>query len=215
MSNKKPKTSIVFKTLHDCPDGHTNTSDHHYLQMTPKPLHTEMVPRLAWFSNVRDHVKQSDWDKIKEWCYRRAGYHCEVCGSNGKLQGRRHRVEAHEIWHYDDINKAQHLVGLISLCPNCHKAKHYGRAISLGEDKFVRKHLKEINNWTWKETFDHCKEAIEKWQERSVHNYTLNMDYLKEEFGLDVVIHRKPMELTEEILESIKHLDNYKDFRNK
>ena len=49
----------------------------------------------------------------------------------------------HEIWHYDDENFVQTLIGLIALCPSCHKSKHYGRAINVGDDKFVRKHLKK------------------------------------------------------------------------
>lgn len=208
------KSQIKFASEYITPDGHSNTSGHPPLDThRRKELHTEMVPMTAWGSNVRDHVRQSEWDKIKEWCYKRAGYHCEVCGQNGKLQGRAHRVEAHEIWHYDDNNRIQTLLGLIALCPSCHKSKHYGRAISVGDDKFVRKHIKSINaHWTWKQVFDHCRDAISKWQERSMHNYTLNMDYLKKEFGLDVPIHREKVEITSEHIESIKKMDNYKNF---
>lgn len=208
------KTKIIFANQYITPDDHSNTSDHPPIVIqNKKELHTEMVPRTAWGSNVRDHVKPSDWDKIKEWCYKRSGYHCEICGSNGKLQGRKHRVEAHEIWHYDDTNLVQTLIGLIALCPSCHKSKHYGRAISVGDDKFVRKHIKAINeHWTWKQVFDHCAKAITKWQERSMHNYTLNMNYLKEEFGLDIPIHRDHVEITQEHIDSIKAMDKYKSF---
>lgn len=210
----KSKSLIRFKTEYIVPDGHTNTSDHPHQVRYKKPdLLTEMVPKTAWGSNVRDHVKASDWDKIKEWCYKRAGFNCEICGMHGKLQGRKHRVEAHEIWHYDDENRHQTLLGLIALCPSCHKSKHYGRAIAIGDDKFVRKHIKQINShWTWKQVFDHCSEAISKWQERSKHNYKLNMDYLKEEFGIDVPIHRDVVELTDEDHEHIKDMDKYKNF---
>lgn len=194
-------------------DGLSNVSDH-----LPNPDHVvselrcELVPKTCWFSNVRDHLKASQWGKVKEWCYKRAGYHCEICGSNGKLQGRKHRVEAHEIWHYDDEQRIQTLTGLIALCPACHKAKHYGRAISIGEDKSVRFHLKKINtHWIWRDVFAHCKHSITQWQERSFYNYKLNMDYLKHEFGLDVKIHREPIVLTDEDIEHIKSMDNYKN----
>ena len=208
------KSQIKFASEYITPDGHSNTSSHPPIDThRKKELHTEMVPMTAWGSNVRDHVRQSEWDKIKEWCYKRAGYHCEICGQNGKLQGRAHRVEAHEIWHYDDSNRIQTLLGLIALCPSCHKSKHYGRAISVGDDKFVRKHIKSINShWSWKQVFDHCRDAITKWQERSMHNYTLNMDYLRKEFGLEVPIHREKVEITPEHIESIKKMDNHKNF---
>lgn len=208
------KNQIKFKNEYIVPEGHSNTSDHdHCSAGTKMELLTEMVPKTAWGSNLRDHLKQSEWDKIKEWCYKRSNYNCEVCGMHGKLQGRKHRVEAHEIWHYDDENFVQTLIGLIALCPSCHKSKHYGRAINVGDDKFVRKHLKKINaHWTWKRVFDHCRDAISLYQKRSMHNYTLNMDYLKTEFGLDVPIHREKVEITEEHINEIKKMDNYKSF---
>lgn len=208
------KSKLKFAKEYLTPDGYSNTSDHPACPAGVKmELLTEMVPKTAWGSNVRDHVKGSEWDKIKEWCYKRSNYNCEVCGQHGKLQGRRHRVEAHEIWHYDDVKLVQTLVGLIALCPSCHKSKHYGRAINVGDDKFVRQHLKKINkHWTWKNVFDHCKNAISLYQERSLKNYILNMDYLKSEFGLDVEIHRQHVEVTDEHIESIKAMDKYKSF---
>ena len=210
MAKSRP---LALRTDYPVPEGHTNTSDHEpNTDHQKKELRCELVPKTCWFSNVRDHLKQSEWDKVKDWCYRRAGYHCEICGLNGKLQGRRHRVEAHEIWDYNDTERIQTLVGLISLCPMCHKSKHYGRAISIGEDKSVRFHLKQINaHWHWRDVFKHCRDSITLWQERSYHNYTLNMDYLRDEFGLEVVIHRKPIELTDEDLAHIKAMDDYKN----
>ena len=63
----KSKSLIRFKTEYIVPDGHTNTSDHPHQVRHKKPdLLTEMVPKTAWGSNVRDHVKASDWDKIKD-----------------------------------------------------------------------------------------------------------------------------------------------------
>mgnify|MGYP002137055731 FL=1 len=132
------KSKLKFAKEYLTPDGYSNTSDHPACPAGVKmELLTEMVPKTAWGSNVRDHVKGSEWDKIKEWCYKRSNYNCEVCGQHGKLQGRRHRVEAHEIWHYDDVKLVQTLVGLIALCPSCHKSKHYGRAINGVDRKSV------------------------------------------------------------------------------
>ena len=160
-----------------------------------KELHCELVPKTCWYSNMRDHLKQSQWDKIRRWCYERAGHVCEICGDSGKNQGRNHAVEAHEIWHYDDPTKTQTLKGLIALCPACHNVKHYGRAQIVGTDKSARFQLKKVNtHWSWKDVFAHCEAAINTYEERSNHNWTLNMDYLKAEFGLDIKIKREIIE---------------------
>ena len=64
-----------------------------------KLLTVKLVPSTCWFSNVRDHVAKSTWDKLRKTTYQQAHYQCEVCGGRGK----RHPVECHEIWHYDDL----------------------------------------------------------------------------------------------------------------
>jgi hypothetical protein len=40
---------------------------------------------------------------------------CEICKETGKTQGYKHNVECHEIWIYNDEDKIQKLIGLISL----------------------------------------------------------------------------------------------------
>lgn len=157
-----------------------------------KILTCELVPKTCWYSNVRDHVKQSQWDKIRNWCYARADFRCEICGDTGINQGRKHRCEAHEIWDYNDEAKVQTLVGLISLCPRCHEVKHYGRATILGNDKRARNHLKRINTaWGWKDVFKHCEDAVKEYEKRSSHEWILNMDWLNETFNLNIKINRE------------------------
>lgn len=157
-----------------------------------KELHCELVPKTCWYSNVRDHTTQTQWDKIRNVCYKLANYRCEICGDTGIHQGRKHRCEAHEIWKYDDVNRLQTLIGLISLCPRCHEVKHYGRATILGNDKRARFHLKYINShWTWGQVFKHCENAIAQYEERSKYDYELNMDWLNKTFNLNIKIHRE------------------------
>jgi hypothetical protein len=48
----------------------------------------------------------------------------EICKETGKTQGYKHNVECHEIWEYNDEDKIQKLIGLISLCPICHLTKN-------------------------------------------------------------------------------------------
>lgn len=89
------------------------------------PLTVELVPKTCWFSNVRENVPRSTWDKLRKATYAAANYHCEVCGE----QGSRHPVECHEIWRYHSKRFVQKLFGLVALCPACHEVKHFGLAL--------------------------------------------------------------------------------------
>ncbi len=100
-------------------------------------LTIELVPKTAWFSNVRDHVSPSEWLKLSRGIIEEADYHCRICGS----QGKKHRVECHEIWSYDDTAKLQKLAGLIALCPACHRVKHIGRTSEVGSVQYSIYHL--------------------------------------------------------------------------
>lgn len=46
-------------------------------------LTIELVPQSCWWSNVRSNVTQEQWDIIKRDVYRRATFHCRVCGGQG------------------------------------------------------------------------------------------------------------------------------------
>ncbi len=209
MNKTKAKPIKFANPLPDNP-ALTNTTGLHLADGIAKQrLHVEMVPYTCWFSNVRDHATATQWSTIKEWCYKRAGYRCEVCDETGLHQGRKHNVEAHEIWDYNDETLTQTLIGLIALCPACHNVKHYGRSIHIGTDKSARMKLKEVNRWSAVEVVAHCNEAIRNWQRRSLSHWTLNMDYLKTEFNLDVQIHRVNEPLTDEELAKIKAMDDH------
>lgn len=85
--------------------------------MSKIKLSIELIPKTCHFSNVRTSIKKEEWDKIRFLSYENAKHKCEICGNNGLKQGFKHRIECHEIWHYDDTTKTQKLIGLISLCP--------------------------------------------------------------------------------------------------
>ena len=104
--------------------------------MSKKPkLTIELVPSTCHYSNVRSTVTTAEWDKIRFISYEAANNKCEICKETGKTQGYKHNVECHEIWNYNDETHTQTLVGLVSLCPNCHQVKHIGRAIAMGRQE--------------------------------------------------------------------------------
>ena len=150
----------------------------HNLDSPPLPvklLTVELVPSTCWFSNVRDHVSKSTWDKLRKATYKQANYHCQVCGG----RGHKHPVECHEIWDYDDQKYIQTLEGLTALCPSCHQVKHIGLAGLKGQGKKAEAHLAKVNGWSPEQTDAYLETVWETWHKRSSHDWQLNLDWLK------------------------------------
>lgn len=148
-------------------------------------LTIELVPSTCWYSNVRTTLPTKEWDRLRRESYEKAGHKCEICGQTGKEQGYRHNVECHEIWYYDDENKIQKLMGLISLCPRCHQTKHLGRAYAIGIQDVVLAHMREVNGWSESETLKYITECFDKHAERSKHKWSLDISVLSDEHGVD------------------------------
>jgi 5-methylcytosine-specific restriction endonuclease McrA len=50
------------------------------------PLTIELVPKTAWYTNVRSNVSKKEWDRIRKKSYQNAGHVCEICGDTGLNQ---------------------------------------------------------------------------------------------------------------------------------
>lgn len=144
-------------------------------------LTIELVPASCWFSNVRSAVTRTQWDHIRHSVYSQAYHVCEICGGTG----RKHPVECHEIWDYDDKNLVQKLKNMIALCPNCHMVKHIGFAQIQNKEIDAIKHLKKVNDLTTKEAETYIQEVFQIWSERSKKNWKLDVSSLKT-YGIDV-----------------------------
>lgn len=143
------------------------------------PLIIELVPSSAWYSNVRSNVTVKEWDRIRKKSYSRANNKCEICGDVGKNQGVNHNVECHEIWEYNDQTLDQKLIGLIALCPLCHKVKHAGLAQIKGEEEVVINQLMKVNNMTRQEACDYIDISFDIWKRRSKYEWKLDITMLK------------------------------------
>jgi hypothetical protein len=143
-------------------------------------LTIELVPRTAWYTNVRSNVSNDEWDVIRKKCYRLAGNVCEICGDTSKNQGKKYDLECHEIWDYDDKNKIQKLTRLIGLCNHCHTVKHPGLANKQGRADIVTQQLIKVNKMSESEVEDYINESFAIWMERSEHKWELDITYLKE-----------------------------------
>lgn len=147
---------------------------------SPK-LSIELVPSTCWFSNVRSHVADEDWQTIKRKTFKRAGYKCEICGSRGP----KWPAECHEIWKYDDNTSVQTLEGFIALCPSCHKVKHIGRARLQGKSVETTAHLAIVNGWAYLTAEKYVDKQFAVWRERSQHGWQLNISFI-EKYGISV-----------------------------
>ena len=137
-------------------------------------LTIELVPETSWYANVRSNVSAAAWNKIKSFCAKRAGNKCEICGGVGP----KWPVECHEIWQFDDLTKTQKLIGLQSLCPNCHAVKHIGRTQAVGNFDVALKHLIKVNEWDKNTATRYIEQQFEIWRERSTTSWVLDINYL-------------------------------------
>lgn len=159
---------------------------------TQPKLTVELIPSTCHYSNARTTIKPVDWNKMRFKSYEDAKYKCEICKEIGTDQGYPHNLECHEIWQYDDVNKIQKLIGLISLCPLCHQVKHIGRANAMGRQAEVFKQLEIVNNWNHKQVVEHVAESFEQYQERSKHEWLLDLSLLtKEPYNIKINLEAK------------------------
>ena len=143
-------------------------------------LTIELVPRTAWYKNLRIELSKSEWDKLRKATYAKAGNVCEICGGKGP----KWPVECHEIWEYDEGTNIQTLKGLVALCPKCHQCKHVGLAQMQGHYDNARKHLAEVNGISINEAEDYINDCFDLWEERSQKKWKLNKDWLDQDYTI-------------------------------
>lgn len=146
-------------------------------------LTIELVPSTSWYTNVRSMVDKAQWDVIRKNCYKHAHYKCEICRDTGFNQNAKWPVECHEIWEYDDIKHTQTLTGFIALCPNCHKVKHVGLSEIKGWMDIVHAQLIKVNDMSEVEVAEYIGQSFLKWEERSQHEWKININYIKKYYA--------------------------------
>lgn len=134
-------------------------------------IHIELVPKTCWFSNVRSQVSKADWDIIRKSAYAASNHKCNVCGSKG-------RMEAHEIWHYDDQKLVQKLFSIISVCKKCHELYHLGYTSTQGKLPNAIKWLSKVNGWSLEQTSEYVNIVFEVWHHRSQKKWHLDLSLL-------------------------------------
>jgi hypothetical protein len=143
--------------------------------VTTPVLTIELVPKTAWFSNLRSELTPSQWTTCKNFVRKRSGDRCEICGGRGP----RWPVECHEIWNYVDVTRVQRLDGLIALCPDCHMVKHIGMAEVRGLMPEALMHLMKVNEWDEGDAYQYVALSFQIWAERSRYDWDLDISWLE------------------------------------
>jgi hypothetical protein len=132
-------------------------------------------------NNVRKVLTPAQWKVLSKTVYDAAYSLCQICGGVGP----KHPVECHEIWHYNDKTLVRTLIGMISLCPDCHMVKHFGLATIQGKQDRALAHLMKVNGLKKREAEEYIVQAFETWNKRSKKQWTLDLSLL-EQYGIDL-----------------------------
>lgn len=137
-------------------------------------LTIDMIPATSFMDNVRKAVSQSDWDIIRRETYAKYNRTCGACGTTGVV------LECHEIWEFDDKNNVQKLTGLIALCSNCHRIKHFGYAQVLADQgkldlEALVRHFLKVNRCRMVTFQKHWQQSVKTWEKRSKKQWTVDL----------------------------------------
>lgn len=136
-------------------------------------LRFEMIPENMWYCNLRHILKQKEWDIIRKDAYKRFNYKCGCC--NRKVK----RLEAHELWNYDESTETQTLIDVVALCKICHLTIHIGQAGLLGKTNECFANYCKINNCTKMQCIEDYNNAFILWEKRNKISWKLNIDWIK------------------------------------
>ena len=137
-------------------------------------LQIESIPEFSWGHNLAHLLPAPVWDKLRKETYRKAGFKCQVCGTNGKLN-------CHEVWKYNDIKRIQFLEKVESRCDLCHNINHWGRTVLMvHKGEYPRDYLEtltdhfcKVNKCKPEDFLEEKLRAGELQQYRSYHRYTI------------------------------------------
>ncbi len=154
-------------------------------------LSIELVPSTSWYNNLRKVVTKEEWNKIRRKSYKDAGHKCAICGAKGKLN-------CHEVWSYNDETHVQKLEGFTALCDLCHHVKHIGLSGILAmkgelDMEEVIEHFMKVNSSDRKTFESHRNAAFKEWEERSTHDWQVDLGRYENVVKKDILQHEKKL----------------------
>ena len=151
-------------------------------EAAPPYIRPWMVPQTAWGKNLRAVLAPEEWDVVRKAAYARAGNRCRICGGRGPQWP----VEADEGWDYDEERGVQTLKGVIALCQDCHKIRHWGKTSVDGLEAVARERLMWINGWSAETVDAVVDEAMDEWRRRSRMRWESDYSWVTREYGFAI-----------------------------
>ena len=161
-------------------------------------LTIDLLPKGAWGNDFSRTLSQKDWDTIRNKCYQKANYKCEICGY------KTNELDAHEVWDFDIKTKTQTLKNIIALCSRCHGVKHLRNSQRLGFGENAKKHFMKVNKVGELEFASHLTKAQMIFDERNkIFRWHMKADLSK--FGGENYLPKIINPYNENILNEIKN----------
>jgi 5-methylcytosine-specific restriction endonuclease McrA len=139
-------------------------------------LFIDLIPRDCWFTNARSQLAYEDWRKLRSIVISRAAGACEICPNPSPTSP----LEVHERWIYNPHTRTQTLGRLICLCRQCHRATHYGLAMTKHSLPATQAHIRRVNHWNPQQLNAHIESAFSLWRARNAIAWELDLGILAE-----------------------------------
>lgn len=124
-------------------------------------LTIELLPRGAWNNDFSKTLSKTEWDIVRNYCYKNANHACQICGFETD------DLNAHEVWEFNIENKTQTLKDIVGICNKCHGVKHIRNSQRLGYGENAKKHFMEVNNCSELEYAANLTQAQMDFEERN------------------------------------------------
>lgn len=118
-------------------------------------------PSYAQKKTVRNTIPRSLWDAVRSHVQEKNDYKCQICGYADA-----EKLQAHEVWGYDEEKFLLILEDVQALCRMCHDLKHYFHVALRIKDEDLRKrvmndlrdHFMKVNNCNQDVLKEHLRE---------------------------------------------------------
>jgi hypothetical protein len=157
-----------------------------------KMLAGDLIPSTSWGASLANLLTKKSWDMLRHPLISKNNNICEMCGTKHKV------LDVHEVWSYWIFSEnenaivsstmplkvgIQRLEGLLTICHECHKCFHLGKASVDGEIDRVLERLSMINGWSQAEGRSYYQTVSKRWASLSKHNWVLDFSKIKHPDG--------------------------------
>ena len=135
-------------------------------------LELHLIPQTSFYSNLRNKIGRTEWDKLSRKIRSERNFTCELCGSTNK-------THLHEVWEFK--KNIQKLVRFECVCQTCHAVHHWGLSEVQGRNMdFLTKHACKVNDCTLNQWHAHLNESFRTWTKRSEKQWKVDVSFLKQ-----------------------------------